>query len=488
MGTVAPLPIYPSTQARKGFSASQLVHFQSNLSNVLAQVIALPPAKRDTPSTRAFISSYASDAAQQALETLIWEDTQPVKHDDPLRRRVLLLAERLASSSPGLEPRTLVDLCVSFPFKLTRLRSILSLAVGGTPDLPATFASEVVPSFTSLLSPSRYSGLYGLRKTARCLTSLLRSSPPELVRPFAHSREFLVALARAYGDGLAAIARSYGGIRMGVPDRQLDQWEQIWLDTKVDIVDAFHLIVTTMVRDVSSASGAALAVEADRAFGIVFALLEIMPQSAGVGPADAVPFLNRSLVVDYQYAYELTRTLSSALRHASRDDAQMEHLESALHSLDVARSDGDAKDPGALKLILRSSGIASGASKNPNTTVQSASTDKGKAKEIAPISIPPPHDADLDLQVTQVLDIFPDHSPEYLRKLLTHPSFPFRSNAERVIEALLEGTAPGEDELGDHVVEESSIIVPQVDAPIERRNIFDAETMDLSRIHIGKIT
>lgn len=487
MATLAPLPIYPSTQARKGFSASQLAQFHSNLSNALAQVVTLPPEKGDTPSTRAFVSSYASDAAQQILETLIWDDTEPAKNDDRLRQRVLLLAERLASSASGLDPRTLLDLCVAFPFKITRLRSILSAAVGGTPNLSSTFSSEVVPAFTSLLSPSRSSGLYGLRKTARCLTSLLRPSPPDIVRSFAHNKEFLVALARAYDDGLTAISRSYGGIRIGLTDRQLDQWEKIWLDTKVDTVDAFHLVVTTMVRDVSSASGTELALEADRTFGIVFALLDITPQSVAVGPADAVPFLNRSLVADYQYAYDLDRTLASALRHASCDDARMEPLESTLRSLDVERSDGDTKDPGALKFILRSSGIVQGASNKVTTVAQPVSSNKGKTKASVP-EYSPPHDADLDLQVTQVLDIFPDHSSEYIRKLLTHPSFPFRGNAERVIEALLEGTAPGEDALGESAVENISIAVPTDDAPIERRNVFDEETMDLSRIHIGKKT
>jgi activating signal cointegrator complex subunit 2 len=485
MGTLPPLPIYPSTQARKGFSASQLAQFHSNLSNALTQVISLPPAKQDTPSTRAFVSSFASDAAQQILETLIWKDTQPVKHDDRLRQRVLLLAQTVASSSPGLELRTLHDLCVAFPFKTTHLRSILSAALNGTPDLPATFASEVVPAFTSLLSPSRSSGLYGLRKTARCLTSLLRPSPPHLVRPFAHSREFMIALARAYDGGLAAISRLYGGIRIDVTNRKPDDWERIWLDTKVDIVDAFHLIVTTMVQDIETASETELAVNADRTCGIVFALLAITPQSVAVGPADAVPFLNRPLVADYQYAYDLSRTLSSAFRHASRDDTKL--LESTLRSLDVERSGGDAKDPGALKLILRSSGLVPGASNNAILNPRPISIDKGKAKAIVPKSTPP-HDADLDLQVSQVLDIFPDHSPEYIRKLLTHPSFPFRGNAERVIEALLEGTTPSEDALGDGVAEGFSIIVPTTDAPIERKNVFDQEVMDLTRVRVGKKT
>ncbi|KAF9234263.1 hypothetical protein BU15DRAFT_79219 [Melanogaster broomeanus] len=497
MATLPPLPIYPSTHARKGLSASQLAQFHLNVSNALAQVITLPQTKRDTPATRAFVSSYASDAAHQALEALIWEDAQSAKNDDRLAQRVLLLAEKLASAAPGLELRTLLDLCVAFPSKTSRLKAICTAALRTTSNLPSRFTSEVVPAFTALLSPSQSSGLYGLRKTARCLTSFLRPSPPELVRTFAHTKDFIVALARAYDEGLNAISRSYGGIHTDiVANRKLDDWERVWLETKVDLVDAFHIIMTTMVKDISAASGTQLAVEADRGFGVVFVLLDITPQygqmqSANTGTASAAPFLNRSLVADYQHAYDLNRTLSSALRHAAREDARVDVLESALRSLDVESSSGNAaKDPGALKLLLRSSGFAPGGSKKLSPSAPPVPTGKGKAKATNPEPATL-HDPDLDVKITQVLDIFPDQSPEYIRNLLLHPSFPFRGNAEKVIEALLEGTAPGEDALGGRVAEDFSVgvdtaHVPATDAPIERRNVFDDEVMDLNRLHLGK--
>ncbi|KAF9225835.1 hypothetical protein BS17DRAFT_777758 [Gyrodon lividus] len=493
MATLAPLPIYPSSQARKGFSSSQIAQFHLNISNALAQVITLPPAKRDTPATRAFVSSYASDAAHQVLQALIWEDAEPAKSDDRLRRRVLVLAEKLASSSPGLELRTLLDLCVIFPYKAPGLKSVCAAALGGTPDLPSRFASEVVPAFTALLNSSQSSGIYGLRKTARCFTGLLRPSPPELIRPFTHNRDFILALARAYGEGLDAISRLYGGIRTDVANRKLDDWERVWLDTKVDLVDGFHIIMTTMVKDISAASGTQLAVEADRACGIVFALLDLTPQyeqmqSENTGFVTAVPFLNRSLVADYQHAYDMNRMLASALRHATREDARIDVLESTLRSLDVESSSGNnAKDPGVLKLLLRSSGMGSD---KLSSTAPPVSRDKGKAKATTPEPIPS-HDPGLDLKITQVLDIFPDKSPKYIRELLLHSSSPFQGNAEKVIEALLEGTAPDEGSLGDGFAEDFSVGVGAghihaIDVPIERKNIFDDEIMDLDRLHIGK--
>ncbi|KIL00313.1 hypothetical protein PAXRUDRAFT_130135 [Paxillus rubicundulus Ve08.2h10] len=498
MATLIPLPIYPSSHARKGFSASQLAQFHQNISNAVAQVIALPPAKRDTPATRAFVSSYASDAAHQVLQALIWEDADATKGDDRLPQRVLLLAEKLASSAPGLELRTILDLCVAFSPKASRLKAICTAALGGTPDLASRFASEVVPAFTALLnsSDSRSSGLYRLCKIARCITSLLRPSPPELIRPFAHDKNFILALARAYEDSLDTISRSYGGIRIDVPNRQPDHWEQLWLVTKVDLVDAFHIIMTTMVKDISTASETQLAAEADRACGIVSALLAVAPQpgrvqSANSGSAVVIPFLNRSLVADYQHAYDLNRMLASALRHAGREDAPVDAFESTLRSLDLESSRGNsAKDPGALKLLLRSSGIAPGRSNELRPAGPPALIDKGKARATTPEPTPA-HDPDLDLKISQVLDIFPNQSPEYIRGLLLHPSFPFRGNTEKVVEALLEGTAPGEDALGDGFEGEFSAGVgdghaPAIDVPTVRLNVFDDEIIDLDRVHIGK--
>jgi len=72
-----------------------------------------------------------------------------------------------------------------------------------------------------------------------------------------HSKEFVVAVARVYGGSFMAIARSYGDIRIGVTDRELD---------------AFHLIVKTMVRDILSVLGPNLVAKADGAFDVVFAL------------------------------------------------------------------------------------------------------------------------------------------------------------------------------------------------------------------------
>lgn len=483
---VGPLPPYPSTQVRKSLSASQLAHFHSNVASTLAEIAALPPAKRDTQPTRLFISTYASDAAHQVLQRLIWESSEPLRFDEQICQRVLILAEQLASSLPdGLDLRTILDLSVAFPTRSTRLKAILAGAL--KPSLPSTFAVEVVPAFTIHLNPAGSSGLYALRKTAHCLLSLLRPCPPELVRPFVHNKEFVLALARAYDEGLTSISRSYGGIRDLNGSRTIDDWERVWIETKVDLIDAFHVLLKRLVTDLSTASGSQATAEADRTFGLVNAMLEISPAFPSTQRArdEAVdggetPFLDRPLLADYQHAYDLNGTLSSVLRNIAQENTRIQALDAALRSF----GPHGERDPGALKLVLKSSG------RSPPVQLDGrVSVDKGKARASSQTTVPvPEQDPEIDVKVVQVLDIFPDLSPGYVRKMLEHPSYPFRGSAEKVIEALLEGTAPNEAALGSDVGENlvKPIPFPPDPGPIMRRNIFDNEDMDFSRVRLGK--
>jgi activating signal cointegrator complex subunit 2 len=485
---VVPLPTYPSASVRKSLSASQLATLHRNISGALTEILVLPPAKRDTATTRNFLSSYTNDIAHQTLQSLIWQ--APPYSDDHVHRRVLLLAEKLATSPSSLDAKTLLDIAIAyFPYP-TRVRALFAAALSSTPNLVAVFASDMVPALTTLLTPSRSAGLYGLRKTARCLISLLSGCPPELVRPFSKDQGFMIALARAYDEGLASLARSYGGLRMDVVARELDDWERIWLETKIDLIDSFHILVTVMLQDLLAASGLALAEQSERTFSVVFALLDLPSPPAPVqvsGTASSyTPFLSRSLLADYQHSYNLAGTLTSALHRAAREDARIDLLESTLRSYDIESSTG-TKDPGALKLIIKSSGAPIGTSTSgKGKAAQSQVSSKGKSIDLRSAPEPAPNH-DLDLQISQVMDIFPDQSPAYIQALLTNPAFPYRGNAEKVIEALLEGTAPGEDVLTKDVTMGTSAQVA-FDEPIERRNIFDDEILDVTKIHVGKRT
>jgi activating signal cointegrator complex subunit 2 len=491
------LAAYPCTQLRKTLSPSELATINQTISSALLQTIALPPTRRDSPAARTFITSYAKDTAVHVLQALIWKPQS--KEDTVIHKRVLILAEKLAS---GLDIQTLLDLSIIYAStNISQLRSIFATAVESNPSLIHTVQVDLVPAFSQLLTSAQ--GLYGIRKASHALVSFLASSPPDLLRPFARSKPFIVALASIYDQGLASIAHSYGGLAVlhNALSREPDEWEPIWVATKVSLMDAFHVLLATLLRDVSSASGRVLAAEAERTFEIIFALLELPSSSSSSSTTNtgvpSVPFLNQPLLTDYQHAYSLSQTLVSALRHAAEKDARLDLLESTLRSLD---SEPSRSNPGILKILLRSSGIPPGVdnlgngSRVPSSTVPGAARntakDKGKGKAPAPNNSSSVLDPDIQIKVTQVLDILPEYPPAYIRALLGHP--PFECNVEKVIEALLEGTAPAPEELEQLHSETTSMIrgtdgEDDVEQYVrERRNVFNDEVMVTAHMRVGK--
>ncbi|KAG6905489.1 hypothetical protein DXG01_002419 [Tephrocybe rancida] len=148
-------------------------------------------------------------------------------------------------------------------------------------------------------------------------------------------------------------------------------------------MDTFHLLIGVLLDDLASARGAALAVESEHMFGVVFVLLEV--------PASA-----------------------------SSEDARVDVLQSVpLHK--------QKEGPGALTILLRSS-------------IPPSIDTRRSSKECATERVPSPHDPHLDLKLTQILDILLDTSPSYACLLIRHPAY--SGDPEQVIGALLDGSAP----------------------------------------------
>ncbi|KAF8155598.1 hypothetical protein B0H34DRAFT_798759 [Crassisporium funariophilum] len=525
------LPVYPSTQTRKDLSPSQLASLNQSIATGLNVILALPAEKRDIPSTRNYLASYAKDVAFHALQNLIWKETTSSNYsiDERLiQKRTLLLAEKLASTPPGLDIQILLDLAIiysrSHPALLrpTFLGALQSQSAVSS-SLLQSISADLVPGFTLLLSQQRSTaqGLYAQRKVAECIYAFLHAakSVPEFVRPFAHSKPFILALATLYDSGLTAIAASYGGLPaltagMSGQGREADEWERIWVETKVTLLDSFHIILTTLLADLASCpQGPQLAVEAERTFDTVFALLEVPSSSGSAANPDVppTPFLDRPLLADYQQSYSLSKTLAKALHHAQEKDVRLDLLESTLQALDN-ESNNDSnnqtgskgRNAGALKILLRSSGVQPGIDNRGNRSNRatqpavevgsmstvfhniSTSDSKGKGKSRAHAAGPVRPDFDLDMKVTQVLDILPDTAPEYIRLLLAHDRY--AGDAEKVVEALLEGTALSEEDLEHNlqVQDGSDNKVEEEYSLDQRRNVFDDEVLDIHQLRIGK--
>ncbi|KAH9927253.1 uncharacterized protein B0H18DRAFT_1084775 [Fomitopsis serialis] len=495
--SVEALPPYPSSKARAALSPSQAATLYQTISSRLAQTLALPAAQSHKSSIQTFLATYAKDAAQLVLNSLIWEQSQsqgqnvfsnlsPV--EKTIRQRVFLLSERMAASG-SLNLQTLLDLSVAYgSTNLTRFRGLFSTAFAhGTSSLVSQVKDEAIPAFTSLIADGNAQGLYGLRKAAHIILSLLRSAPSDLTRLFAQDKHFMIALARAYDNGLGTIAHSYGGLNIrSSHDAPLDDWERLFLETKVALIDSFHLLIRALLTDVAAQPGQA----ADPAFEVIFGLLDVPP----FRPAGTTAFLDRPLVSDYQHAYDLSRTLKEALK--SLDDPRSELLESSLRTLDASQGEGSS-GPGALKLLLRSSGAPPAIdARGRGPSAASAGKGKGKGKGKA-VAAEPRADPVLEAAVAQVLEILPDLPAPYLRFLVSSESYPYRGDAERLLGALLEGTAPGQEEVGGAMrAAEAAGAAPSM--PVverapgeftytrERRNVFDEEKIDMESVRVGK--
>lgn len=475
--------------------SSQLAVINKKIATALRQALALPPSQINNPALGTFISTYSKDAALQTLQALIWETPGAASQvEQDIRKRTLALAVKIAPSV-GFDIQTLLDLAIVYTkTNLSQTRSIFEAAVSLDSSIISSIASELVPAFTLLLSTTNSPGLYGLRKAVHCISSFLQAAGPSVVRCFSTSKEFILALAKLYDGGLADVAQSYGGIiaLQRAESRALDDWERIWIECKVALVDSFHVIITTLLHDLSNASGSILASESERAFDILFNLIEVSSTPSSSQEQPATPFLNQSLLVDYQHSYDLSRTLGSALSHVEKDP-RVDVLQSTLNSfenqVDNTQHSFTRKNPGVLRLLLRSSGIPPG--------IDNLGKGKGKGKALSSTALPfqPNHsstshaDPNLDLKVTQVLDILPEHSSQYIRDLLSSRDYPFAGSAEKVVEALLEGIAPSHEQL----LQSRNVVAPHAAGADEfseyvkqRQNVFAGEHIDESQVRVGK--
>ncbi|KAI0792313.1 hypothetical protein C8Q75DRAFT_592535 [Abortiporus biennis] len=497
------LPAYPSSKVRSKLSPSQQATLNEHVLTSLSHISITPDGKFNA-SVVSFISAYSKDYATILLESLIWEPSKKPsinlksQTERSIHRLVLQYAERLSAS---LNFETLVDLAVVYgSSNPKRVKTLFasSFSTASSSLVQNTKASnEAVSAFTTLLQTASDQGLYGLRKISHILFTLLKSLPKEVARSFSQNQAFFIALAKAYDYTLSSIAQSYGGFRF----EGEEDWEKIFIQTKVALIDSFHVAFQIILDDLAKIQtpGPMLASQCEYAFEVVFALLDLPPSGSSqqTQPSTPTPFLNQSLLADYQHAYNLSDLLSSTLKKAE-EDPRLTLLESSLRSLDNSPS---GSSPGALKIILRSSGVPPGIDnlgKGPAAITTSA---KGKGK--AP-SIPVVEELDPKIEeaVNQVLDILPEHSPEYIRYLLKHPDFPFKGDPERLIGAIFEGTAPSVHDVEAMMANESSgnnsslrqggnINSKQIGREEfvytgSRRNVFENEEMDIQNVRIGK--
>lgn len=428
-------------------------------------------------SAKSLVARYARATAQSILS----DPEPPTSTLGSAWTKCLNIVQQLAAqaNAGGLTTSTLQDLAVilhAHPENnddFVTLQKAFSSSLARSTTLLNEFSSKdgIAQAFEDVLSMTSWDSLDTRSVTlvwraTLCLISLLEVVPDTALDGISTNTKLLVALAKCY-DGILAQAIS-----------SQHASSKIALRAKINIIDCFHVLFEHHL----------LHKHPSMVLDMIFPILDL--PTTEPPSSSSKPFEKRTILGDYEATYHLSEKLLTG----DQSDARYEFVQSKLKALVGRFSDSD---PGALRVFLPLFKPSDPASSKPAAPSTKADH-KGKAK--APPPAPSPLEGDLAPAITQILDILPDENPFFLEACLRHPTFSNGSGssaAERVLGALLEG-APlpdnlerlrngGNDDGGDihlnvPIIEEA----PKLDLVASRRNAFEDDPMDFSRLRFGK--
>ncbi|KAF8316091.1 hypothetical protein DL93DRAFT_2078314, partial [Clavulina sp. PMI_390] len=430
-----------------------------------------------TAGALSIVERYARSKAQSVL-------SNPVDQNAPLGAqwtRCLAIAQHLADSpnAGGLKANTLQDLAIILLGHYPRgnpdhkLETVFSSALSQSPSLLKDFVEEVPKSFEQVLSmavleSSQESSTKFIWRLSLSIAAITRVAPAPVLDAFSKQAGLFVALAKCYDTTLTHAITSQ------------QQSSQLAVRAKANIIDTLHVLFHyhLMKQQISTC------------LDIIFPILDL--PTTEPPSSSSKPFESRTLLGDYEATYHLADRIPSA----DANDVRADFVRNKLRTLVGRGNSGEGiYGPGALSALIGDGGLGlsvSGTTANVHetSTLLVPSSTKGKGK--ATPSRPSPLEGDLAPQITQILEILPDESPDFLEACLRHPHFsdgPSDSTAERVLGALLEGATLPKDLEQARSGEAVTIEVPApppIDLLASRSNAFDDAPMDFSRLRIGK--
>ena len=460
----APLPPFRPSLVKQKLPFEQF----DSIQRLLCAQIQLLLQNSPPPSTvLAFLQAYLSDVAQDCLKSL---STTPVvdsasPNTTPLRQQVLTLLSHLADHHPkSITQAILIDTVIVYgPKNATHIKRFLTDLLGRREP---QFKTAIATSFSRMLSElnnSTINTIAGVRRVAHVLAAVVRTGVPAILDELIDGKPTINDMATIYDRNLPALLLS-----VKLDDVPLSSEARSWLQTKVDLLDSFHILVEHV-----------LASERHLESGIAL-LFDLT--SVEVDVTEHSPFIHFPLIADYQHQFDLAQRLKSL--SATHDDPRLDVLIAQIANLAPA----DPNELGPLSLLLETPAT------NNTASYGASGGRKGKGKA-APV------DEGVEDAITQILSILPDQDPDFLRRCLAHSRFTGSDRTEKLVAALLEGNVPAElmmDETSDPSANEPS------HQPLStedgkgkekekeykytkgRQNIFNDQPFDISALRIGK--
>ena len=405
-------------------------------------------------ATKAIVRDYLHARAQIILKTL-----PSASSEDPNWPKCLRLIQGIVPISHAMSLASIQDMAiVAYGFGktekyVTAAQRLAYQAFSSTTSLIDELAQDAIPAFTNALMLSSSDDIDDLDsidviyRTVRCLHSLVVIVPLQALDIIVQSRELLQSLAQCYDTKLARKDTEVSSIRLRAAL------------AKVSIMDTLHILLSHLMSVTSRFASTRLSEH----------LLGLLERPAPPSSSQTLtPFLNRSLLGDYEASYNVSDKLHKILS----DHPRMPYITSLLKMRSGISSQG-THPIGGLSIIFDSV--------TPSEPLR-GNDSKGKSKGSQDDVVSQP--VTMNPAIRQVLDILPNENPTFIEKCLAHPSF--SGSVEHLIGALLEGTPlpDGLDTFRSTIVDTSLMQEPSlVDS---RRNAFDDDPLDFSKLKIGK--
>ena len=454
---LAPLPPFRPSVIKQKLPFEQL----DSIQRLLCAQIQLFLQSSPSPSTLlAFLQAYLSDAAQDCLKSL---NTPPVvdlasQSTTLLRQQVLALLGHLAENHPkSITQAILIDTIIVYgPKNAAHIKRFLGDLLGRRePQFKTAIAASLSRMLYEVDTSSR-NDFEGICRVAHILATVIRTGVPAILDELVDGNSTLNDIATLYDRNL---------LNARLDEAPLSRETKSWLQTKVDLLDSFHILFDHLLASQSYLES-----------GI--ALLFDLTSSANV--KEKSPFVNFPLIADYQRQFDLAVRLKSV--NSTRDDPRLDLLIVTITNLVPT----DPDELGPLSLLLEKPAT------NDHASYEATRNRKGKGKAA-------PADEGVEEAITQILSILPDQDPDFLRKCLAHSRFSGSDRTEKLMSALLEGNVPAElmmADTGSALAKEPPLPMPstgkgkgkehEYEYTKDRRNVFDDQPFDISALRIGK--
>ncbi|GAA5874130.1 hypothetical protein JCM8547_008382 [Rhodosporidiobolus lusitaniae] len=386
---------------------------------LLLSLLALPPSSLP--------SSLSNPPVHSTLAALLSHST-PATDRDTLRPLLHALVHCTAQLPKSPLDLTLLALYLhSFlPFNHALAKEVVQDALANNVRLAGEIRGAGVEALKHALAEEK-----GDSGAARTLLSLVQGMAQVFVPPAGGA-----AGAEAAKNLVQALVVAYEPLSSSEGENQ--PFEQANL--RLAILETAHTLFDALAKALVASTSHNVAAPLEE----LHSLLSLLLPSA---KSASIPL--SALAVDLQSHYSLAQSLILAITDAGAVGPVARQVKDQVGALRRA-AEGEEVDAAWLGRLRREESVGGAAEIGMGVDKEEGTTRAGKRPEVREDGVGAEKEAEIASSISQLVDLFPDLSPSFLRSCLLHPVFspspatPTSEATERVVSALLEDDLPAD--------------------------------------------